>query len=607
MHENIRARLENIPQSPGVYQFKSAGKVLYVGKAINLRNRVRSYFQRNLPSARILSMTRKADDREIIATDNEIEALILENNLIKLLKPRYNVNLKDDKTFPYIRVTKELYPRIFPTRTVIRDGSKYFGPYTDVRSMRSALQMINRIFRIRSCKLALESASIEAKKFNLCLEYHIKKCDGPCEGLISPDEYGIMVKQVMKLLSGKTDDLIAEIKGLMEDAAAQLLFEKAAEYRDKIMHLEKISEKQKAVTADFAERDVIALFADGKDATSSLFIVRSGKLIGKRSLRLSIVGDESEPELLSELIKQYYADTDEVPQEIITEVVPDEAEEVISFLRAQTGKTTEFMTPKRGTLVSLLKMAKENARLQLSEIKLKKLKAEGSVPFPVTALQRDLRLPKPPMRIECFDNSNSQGEDPVASMVVFEKGRPKKSEYRKFSIKTVEGPDDFASMYEVISRRYKRLIEENQPFPDLIIVDGGKGQLSAAVAALKKIEATSIPIIGLAKRFEEVFVPGQSLPVNIPKTSSGLKLLQRVRDEAHRFAVTFHRQKREKRIISTELTAIQGIGEKLAQKLLHSYGSVFEIKQATLAQLTKTVGEKKAKLIFEYFNSQSEQ
>mgnify|MGYP001166065158 FL=1 len=606
MHETIRAKLENIPQSPGVYQFKSAGKVLYVGKAINLRNRVRSYFQRNLPSARILSMTRKADDIEIIATDNEIEALILENNLIKLLKPRYNVNLKDDKTFPYIRVTKELYPRIFPTRNVIRDGSKYFGPYTDVRSMRAALQMINRVFRIRSCKLPLEISSIEAKKFSLCLEYHIKKCDGPCEGLISPEEYGIMVKQVMKLLSGKTDDLITEIREQMETASTLLFFEKAAECRDKIMHLEKISEKQKAVTPDFADRDVIALFADGKDATSSLFIVRNGKLIGKRSLRLHIVGDESEPELLSALIKQYYSDTDELPEEIITEVEPDEVDEIIDFLKAQTGKSTSFHTPKRGTLVSLLKMAKENARLQLSEIKLKKLKAEGSVPFPVTALQRDLRLPKPPMRIECFDNSNSQGEDPVASMVVFEKGRPKKSEYRKFSIKTVEGPDDFASMHEVISRRYKRLLDEKQPFPDLIIVDGGKGQLSAAVAALKKIEVPAIPIIGLAKRFEEVFIPGQSLPVNIPKTSSGLKLLQRLRDEAHRFAVTFHRQKREKRIITTELTSIQGIGEKLAQKLLNSYGSVFEIKKATLEQLTETVGEKKATLIFEYFNRQNE-
>jgi excinuclease ABC subunit C len=602
MNSKLQTNLKNLPASPGVYQFLNKnGKVIYVGKAKNLRNRVRTYFQENPGSAKTIAMVSKIDDLQLVVTDSELEALILENNFIKELKPRYNVTLKDDKSFPFIKVTNELYPRIYPTRKVYNDGSKYFGPYTDVRSMRGSLRMINQIFKIRSCKLDLTEENIKAKKFKVCLDYHIKKCDGPCENLISAQVYNEMVDEVIKLLKGKTDDLIKDLKLRMQTAVQNLEYEKAAELRDKIDHLNSISSKQKIVNDDDEDRDIFAVAYEGKDSTCAVFNIRSGKLIGKKQLKLEIEEGEELSNIYSAAIKFYYVDQVEIPREVIVEITPEDVDALTEWLRMKSNRKTKIFIPQRGDLKSLVKMCKENAILQLKEIQLQRMKNLGNVSYSVSALQRDLRLKTLPRKIECFDISNLQGTDTVASMVVFEDGKPKKSLYRKFIIKTVEGPDDFSSMREVIERRYTRLKEETQPLPDLIMVDGGKGQLSSAVEILDNLGFTNYNIIGLAKRLEEVFLPNNSDPELIPKTSSGLKLLQQVRDEAHRFAITFHRERRSKRTIKSELTDIKGIGTETAKILLEKFGSLESIKKTSQQKLEEIVGKKKAELLINHF------
>jgi excinuclease ABC subunit C len=603
MNSKLKTNLRNLPVSPGVYQFLNKnGKVIYVGKARNLKNRVRSYFQENPGSAKTISMVDKIDDLQLVVTDSELEALILESNLIKELKPRYNVNLKDDKSFPFIKVTNELFPRIYPTRKVFNDGSKYFGPYTDVRSMRGSLKMINQIFKIRSCKLDLTEKNIAAKKFKICLDYHIKKCDGPCENLVSVKEYNEMVDEVIKLLKGKTDDLIKDLKTRMQETVENLEYEKAAELRDKINQLNSISSKQKIVNDDAEDRDIFAIAFEGKDSTCAVFNIRSGKLIGKKQLKLAIEDGEELSNIYSAAIKFYYGDQVEIPREVIVEITPEDSEALAEWLKMRSNRKVKIFVPQRGDLKSLVKMCKENAILQLKEIQLQKMKNLGNVSYSVSALQRDLRLKTLPRKIECFDISNLQGTDTVASMVVFEDGKPKKSLYRKFIIKTVEGADDFSSMQEVIERRYTRLKEENQPLPDLIMVDGGKGQLSSAVEILDGLGYFNYNIIGLAKRLEEVFLPGNSDPELIPKTSSGLKLLQQVRDEAHRFAITFHRVRRSKRTIKSELTDIKGIGTETAKLLLEKLGSLEAIKKSTQQDLEEIVGKKKTEILLNHFN-----
>jgi excinuclease ABC subunit C len=602
MNVMLEQKIKNLPDSPGIYQFlDEKGKIIYVGKAKNLKNRVRTYFQNSVSSIKTQTLVGKTSDLELIITDNEVEALVLENNLIKQLRPRYNVNLKDDKSYPYIKVTNELFPRIYPTRRIIKDGSKYFGPYTEVKTMKSSLRMINQIFKIRSCKLNITREAIEKRRFRVCLDYHIKKCDGPCEGLISEKDYSEMVNEVIKLLRGKTDDLIKELKVKMDNAVEMLEFEKAAELRDKIEQLSVISSKQKVVSEDNEDRDIIAAAYEGKDSACTVFNIRNGKLTGKKQLRLSLETGEEAGDIYSAAVKFYYTEFVEIPKEIVLEEEPPDREILEEWLSGKTDKKTKIIIPQRGALKSLVKMCKENANLQLKEIQLQKMKSQGQVPYSVSALQRDLRLKILPRKIECFDISNLQGSDSVASMVVFEDGKPKKSLYRKFIIKSVDGPDDFASMREVIERRYSRLKEENSPMPDLIMVDGGKGQLSSAVEVLNKIGFADYNIIGLAKRLEEVFFPGKSEAESIPKTSSGLKLLQQVRDEAHRFAITFHRGRRSKRTIKTELTEINGIGPSTAQILLKELGSVEAIKSSSFSQLSNLVGKKKADIIIQYF------
>jgi excinuclease ABC subunit C len=605
---SVEEKLENLPTGPGVYQHKDAeGKILYVGKAKNLRSRVRQYFQKaRVVEPRIDRMLAKATDIEIIVTDSEVEALILEANLIKKLKPRYNVNLKDDKSYPYIVITNEPFPRVFVTRRIIRDGSRYFGPYTDVKNVRSALKTVRDIFMIRSCNYFIDDEVIKKRKIKICLDYHIKKCEGPCEGLVSQAKYNAMIDQVAQLLQGKTETLIQLLQEEMQRLANEMKFEEAATLRDRIKGLQAYTEKQSAVNLDNIDRDIFAFAAEADDACGVIFKIRDGKMIGRQHYYMGTVEGKPESEILETLLQQYYLESDYIPKEIFLSDPIENADAVQRWLSGKRGDTVALLHPTEGEEAKLVRLSRSNARFLLDELKLQKMKRADYVPHPVKSLQRDLRLKKPPRRIECFDNSNIQGSDPVASMVVFVDGKPKKSEYRKFKIKTVVGPDDFASMKEIVERRYTRVLSEGLELPDLIMVDGGKGQLSSAVEVLNKLGLSEQPIIGLAKRLEEVFVPDKSEPEMMPKASSGLKLLQQIRDEAHRFAITFHRSLRAKRTLQTELDLIEGIGKKRAKELLEAFGSVQGVKFATQEQLAEVVGEKVALKIGEYF-SPSEQ
>lgn len=606
MNEQLEEKIKALPALPGVYQFIDKNqKVIYVGKAKNLRNRVRSYFQSNLSSPKTEVMVSKIYDFQLIITDTEVEALVLENNLIKNLKPKYNVNLKDDKSFPYIKVTNEPYPQIYTTRDVVKDGSRYFGPYTDVKSMKASLRMINSAFKIRSCKYFIDDNVINERKIKVCLDYHIKKCDGPCEGLVSEKEYNEMVNEVVSVLKGRTSELISNLRSKMKEASDNFRFEKAAELRDKIDQLQVYESRQKVVSKDFTDRDIISAAVEGKDVAATILNIRGGKLVGKKNLNLINEGEDELAAIYSAVLKYYYSEFVEIPKELVLEAAPDDKDALLNWLNTKSIKPTKFFIPQRKSeLLSLVKMNKQNAMLQLKEIQLHRMKREGNVPYTLAALKRDLRLPVLPKKMECFDISNLQGTDTVASMVVFADGKPKKSLYRRFIIKDVEGPDDFASMREVIKRRYSKLLENNEKFPDLIIIDGGKGQLSSAVEILDELNIKNQSIIGLAKRLEEIYFPGISEPQSIPKTSSSLKIIQHIRDEAHRFAITFHRERRSKRTFTSELTDIKGIGKKAAEKLLTDFESIEKIRSSSIDELKQTIGEAKAKLVFEHYSNQ---
>lgn len=599
----LKEKLDNLPRHPGVYQFKNAeGKIIYVGKAKALRNRVRSYFQKgHNHDPKTKMMVSKIADLEVIVTDTEMEALILENTLIKKLKPRYNIDLRDDKSYPYIVVTREPFPKVYVTRKIRQDGSRYYGPYTDVKTMRYALKSVRDIFQIRSCRLPLTIENIAKKKWKVCLDYHIGKCGGPCEGLVSSEEYNEMISQVEKLLQGKTRDLVRQLADEMAINSERLEFEKAGVTKKKIEAIKVYSARQKMVSLELIERDIIAAVSEDDDGCGVIFKVRDGKLVGKQHFYLSNVAGRSESEMIQTLIERYYVNADYIPPEIYLSAEPVEVEFIEDIAKSKRGRDIKIAVPAEGEDLKLIKMCRANAKFMLDELKIQKEKGKETVPFTLQALQRDLRLPAPPRRIECFDNSNIQGSDPVASMVVFVHGKPRKSDYRKFKIRTVVGPDDFASMEEVIERRYTRLMNEGGQFPDLIVVDGGKGQLSSAVEILRQIGLENQPIVGLAKRLEEVFVPGESESILLPRTSSALKLLQHIRDEAHRFAITFHRSLRQKRIISTQLTGIEGIGETKAVKLLREFGSVKGVQDASLEEVAKVVGAKAAQAIKNYF------
>jgi excinuclease ABC subunit C len=628
----LEEKLRNLPAKPGVYQFRSAsGDMLYVGKAVNLRNRVRQYFQKSHQfDPRLEMMVSKIHDVELIVTDSEVEALILETSLIQELKPRYNIDLKDDKSYPYVVVTNEPFPRVFATRRVIRDGSRYFGPYTEVKNMHSSLKMIREIYRVRSCNYFIDDDSIRKKKIKVCLDYHIKKCEGPCEGLVSREKYNAMINEVVQVLKGKTTSLVRSLEEQMTRASEEMRYEAAGEMRDKIRQLKVYDERQKIIDPDMIDRDLFAVAAEGNDGCGIVFKVRDGKIIGRQHFYMTGVEGREEPEIVEQFLDRYYLHADEIPSEIFLSSEIENSEAVESWLARRRNDKVRIVVPKIGDKAKLMAMCRRNAQFLLDMLRTEREKQKDAIPYAVKALQKDLRLANAPRRIECFDISNIQGADSVASMVVFVDGRPRKSEYRKFKVRSVEGPDDFASMREVIDRRYSRVLEEQGSLPDLLVVDGGKGQLSSALDVLERLHlreprmtirrasdppraipgpttedgggVRNLPVIGLAKRLEEVFIPGSQDPQSIPKSSSGLKLLQRIRDEAHRFAIMYHRTVRSKRTLRTELDLIEGIGKKRAKELLETFGSVQGVKFATEEQLAEVVGEKVAAKIKEYFS-----
>ena len=606
-------KLATLPAKPGIYQFRNAaGKIIYVGKAKNLRNRVRSYFRsQQQHSGKTLVLVSHITDFEVIITSSEVEALILENNLIKELKPRYNVNLKDDKTYPYLVITNEPFPRIFLTRQLKRDGSTWFGPYTEARQLRSILDFIGSIFPVRSCKYRLSEENITSKKYKVCLDYHIHKCKGPCEGLVPEEEYLTMIREITRLLKGKTSSMIRSLSDTMQVLASELKFEQAAEIKTQLESLKRYADRQKMVAGDGLDRDVFAVAAAENEGCGVVFKIREGKLLGSQHIYINNTNGETDAELQARVVEKYYLETLElIPDEILLQeaLAADEEDALRAYIvekqkeENQEKKNIRFLVPQIGEKAHLVEMCRQNARHHLEEYLIQKQK-RGEIArehYGLTALKELLHLPKIPQRIECFDNSHLQGTDYVSSMVCFEKGKPKKSDYRKFKLQTFEGSDDYAAMKEVIQRRYAGTLSKDLPLPDLIVVDGGKGQVNTAYLTLNDL-GVSIPVIGLAKRIEEIFTPQHNDPFNLPKTSPALKLLQQLRDEAHRFAITYHRKLRSKRTLQTELTTIEGVGEKTAYRLLEQLGSVDAVAQATMEELKAVTGVKIAESIYSFY------
>jgi len=577
----IRDKLKILPAGPGVYLFSDKdGTVIYIGKAKVLRNRVRSYFQSKDHDLKTAVMVTKVRDIEWILTESEVEALLLENNLVKEKRPQYNINLKDDKSFPFIRVTQEDYPRIFITRNVVKDGSKYFGPYTNTHNLRKTMKIIHRIFPLRTCRYTLDEVTVRGGKVALCLEYHMKNCEGPCQGLVAASEYQDMVKRIIQFLNGHTQGILEDLQGRMLAAAGVMDFETAARYRDQLAVLKDYSSRQNIVNTDFNNRDILSLALGERDAVALVFRIREGNIIGREHFQLKKQKEHGRDDVLKDFIRRYYEETSFVPKELVTELSSEETlyEEYLSRL---AGHRVHILKPERGDKAKLLTLAKKNADMLLKDILLQKMKLDSRPSRAVEGLQESLNLPVPPLRIEGFDISNIQGTNTVASMVSFENGKPKKSDYRRFIIRTVEGPDDFASMKEVVQRRYARLLEEGAALPDLVLIDGGKGQLNAAKSVLDGLNLENLPVIGLAKRLEEVFIPGYSQPQNIAKTSPALSLLRRIRDEAHRFAITFHRERRDRQMVKSVLDDIRGLGPKRRELLNRHFPDIADISASS--------------------------
>jgi len=585
MNETIQEKLKQIPTHPGVYQFfNSDGKIIYIGKAKNLRNRVRSYFQsKKHQMAKTISLVKNIDNLDWIVVRNEVEALMTEANLIKAHRPRYNIDLKDDKAYPFIRITKEPYPQVLLTRKIVRDGSKYYGPFTDVGRLRMTLKALHKVFPIRSCSYYLDDKVVAEKKVKLCLDYHINKCEGPCEGLVSQDHYQEMVDRIEEFMKGKTKRTEAHITVLMKEASSNQKYEEAAMYRDQLEAMRSFKERQSHVATDFEERDVVALAREDNLGVAVIIRIRNGRIFSREKLSLQGL-DENDGATLQTVISRFYMDSDFVPKEISLQLNPSDEKDLIQWLKEKRKGAVHFLYPQKGEKAKELRVTMQNAKLLLGEWIINREKRKEQVPKMLGQLQEDLNLDVPPKRIEAFDISHLGGTNTVASLVCFIDAKPRKTDYRKFNVKTVSGIDDFAAMREVVYRRYKRVKEEEKPFPDLILIDGGKGQLSMAVSALRELGLDYIPVIGLAKRLEEVFVPGNPEAQSIHKQSPGLILLRRIRDEAHRFAITFQRQKRNKDMVLSVFSQIPGMGKKRLEKLLQ----IFDGPEA-IAKLTPEV------------------
>ena len=584
-------KVKQVPTKPGVYFFKNdTGEIIYIGKAKHLRNRVRSYFQSSKnQSAKNISMIKRIADIEWIVVRSEVEALLTEANLIKKHQPHYNINLRDDKSFPYIRITKEPYPRVFITREIIRDGSKYFGPYTDVRHLRKSLKAVHRIFPVRSCDFFIDNKSIEDKKVSLCLDYHIKKCQGPCEGMVNEKDYNDMIKQIIQFLHGRTKETELYIQNQMKEASTQMRFEDALIFRDQLHAIVKFKDQQRKVAADFEDRDVFALAKEEDYGIAVIVRIRNGRITSREKISLRNI-DDSDEVMMETIITRFYLETDFIPKEISLPNDPNNKDQLITWLKEKRGGAIKLQMPQKGERAKEVRLAFQNAKLLLGEWLINRKKRMELVPKMINQLQEDLHMKVPPRRIEAFDISHLGGTNTVASMVCFVDGKPRKSLYRKFKVKTVDGIDDFASMQEIVHRRYKRQQKEGKSFPDLILIDGGKGQLSMAVSALRELGLDYLPIIGLAKRLEEVFIPGSSDAQSIHKQSPGLILLRRIRDEAHRFAITFQKQQRTKEISKSIFHEIKGMGDKRVKKLLLTYKDLKTIGNSKPINIQNDIG-----------------
>ena len=582
MKEHLKIKVKSAPSDPGVYQFfNSEKKIIYIGKAKNIRNRVRTYFQSSKnQSSKTITMVKRIEEIEWIIVRNEVEALMTEANLIKRYQPRYNIDLRDDKSYPFIRITKEPYPQVFITRTIVQDGSKYFGPFTDSKQLRIMLKAINKLFPIRSCSYHIDDDVIRSKKISVCLDYHIKKCEGPCEGIVTEKKYAEMIQRVEEFLKGNTRGIVSYIKLRMIDSSKNQKYEEAAIYRDQLNAIDLFKKKQSHVATDFTKRDVVTVARDGGIGIAVVLRIRNGKIFSRDSLHLKQLTTSKE-DILKTVITRFYMDSDFLPEEISLQYPPSDESGLRLFLKEKNKRRVGFIYPKIGEKAKELRVTMQNANLLLGEWKLDMQRRKDIVPKVLEQLKQDLNMDIPPKRIEGFDVSHLGGTNTVASMVCFIDGKPKKSEYRKFNIKSIKGIDDFASIREVVIRRYKRVKEEKKPVPDLILIDGGKGQLSMALSALRELGMDYISIIGLAKKLEEVYIPGNSEPQNIKKTSSSLILLRRIRDEAHRFAITFQKMKRRKDLTRSIYEDIKGLGKKRLKVLLQNFNGPKEISKLT--------------------------
>lgn len=605
MTDIVEEKLRLLPDSPGVYIMKDErGRIIYVGKAIVLKNRVRQYFQSSRShTPKVRAMVSHIADFETILTGSEVEALILECNLIKKHRPRYNISLKDDKSYPYVKVTvNEEYPRVYITRRVRHDGARYFGPYTNVTAVHESLKLLRRLFPLRTCRRLQERP---------CLEYHIKRCLAPCAGKVAKDDYDAMIRSVLLFLEGRTEDVERELETRMTAAADAYHFEIAARLRDQLAAVRKVAEKQRIVTGS-GDQDAVGLSRSPLGVCVQIFFIRAGKMVGRDHFLLNGSEEESDAEVLLAFLQQYYHRATFIPREVLLPLpLPEEETGLLEKYLADKksegrGGRVELLTPQRGTKRDIVKMAEGNAKKYLEDEAAKIHEANEQTMGAVRELGRYLGLKEEPYRMECFDISHIQGSETVASMVVFEGGLPKKSDYRRFKIRSTEGkPDDFLSMREVTTRRYVGLPEEE--LPDLIVIDGGKGQLSSALEIIRGAGGhKTVPVVGLAKQFELIFKEGESEPVELPRTSPALYLIQRIRDEAHRFAITYHRTLRGKRNLVSVLDHIDGIGPKRREALRSHFGTIAKIKAAGPEELAEAPGMTRtaAEAVYNFFRAE---
>lgn len=601
MDFNYREALKKIPAKPGVYQFWDAtGELIYIGKAKSLKNRVSSYF--NKDSYRINAKTRvlvsKIADITFTIVDTEIDAWLLENSLIKKHQPRYNIMLKDDKTYPWIVIKNEPFPRIYWTRRIVKDGSKYLGPYASVSMMHTILDLVKEIYPLRTCNLPLIKQNIAAGKFKVCLEYQIGNCKGPCQAYQSEDDYNQNIENIKDILNGKTGSVIRNVKAELDAAVAGLNFEQAHRLKHQLDLLERYQSKSTIVNSSISDVDVFSIASDEKHAFVNFLKVMNGTVIQTQTLEMKKRLDETDEELLSFAISEFRTRFSSSSKEII---VPFELEIEDPGIR--------FTVPKLGEKKKLLELSQKNVSFFKRERieQYEKLNPEVRTERLLTQMMKDLRLNQLPRHIECFDNSNFQGKYPVSAIVVFKDAKPSKKDYRHFNVKTVEGPNDFATMEEAVYRRYRRMLEENTPLPQLVIIDGGKGQLSSALKSLKLLGIDNkLTVIGIAKKLEELFYPGDQYPLYLDKKSETLKIIQQLRDEAHRFGITFHRQKRNKATLATELSNIPGIGKTTAERLLQHFKSVKKIREATADELRQILNTKQTGALLQYFKGSTE-